>query len=104
MTMNQSCYVLVTKLGLGHVPLYFAVFEGVVRLRGETVSAVVNAIIVDTITGDPFFESLKSMIRAFAECMAPRVELIEWHNARNRHIANPCDVLQPRLMPVEGDV
>ena len=104
MTLNESCYVLVTKMGLGHPSSCFSGFEGVVRLRGETVGAVVYAIVVDAFRGEPFIESLESMIRTFAECMAPRVKPFEMHDARNRPFEHARDLLLPRFESGEGEV
>ena len=101
MAMNQSCYALSGKGGLGQVFLYFALVEGVEHLRRHAVGAVFDAIIVDTFRRIPFVEPPKSLILAFNSLSAPAVEEIDKLATQNRCLARARDLLLPQLMSGE---
>ncbi len=101
MAMNQSCYALSGKNGLGQVFLYFALVEGVEQLRSHAVGAVFDAIIVDTFKRIPFVEPPKSLIAAFNDFSAPAVDKIDKLAAQNRYLARARNLLLPRLMSGE---
>lgn len=48
MAMNQSCYALTAKNGVGQVFSYFTLVEGVAQFRSRAVGAVFDAIVADT--------------------------------------------------------
>ena len=104
MAMNQSCYALSGKKGLGQVFLYFALVEGVEQLRSHAVGAVFDAIIVDTFKRIPFVEPPKSLIAAFNDFSAPAVDEIDKLATQNRCLARARDLLLPRLMSGEVTV
>ena len=101
MAMNQSCYALVAKEGLGQVFLYFALVEGVAQLKSRAVGAVFNAIIVDTFKRIPFVEPSETLVAAFSKFATPVVEQIDGLATQNRSLVRARDLLLPRLMSGE---
>ena len=98
MAMNQSCYALSGKRGIGQVFLYFALVEGMERLRSQAVGAVFDAIIVDTFKRIPFVEPPKSLIGAFNEFSMPSINEIDNLATQIQCLVRSRDLILPRLM------
>ena len=101
MAMNQSCYALAAKNGLGQIFLYFALVEGVAQFRSRAVGAVFEAIVIDTFKRIPFIEPSGSLIDAFNEFGTPIVKQIDRLATQNRFLVKARDLLLPRLMSGE---
>ena len=101
MAMNQSCYALAAKNGLGQIFLYFALVEGVAQFRSRAVGAVFEAIVIDTFKRIPFIEPSGSLIEAFNEFATPIVKQIDRLATQNRFLVKARNLLLPRLMSGE---
>lgn len=104
MAMNQSCYALTPKEGIGNLFLFMAIRENISRLQKAANGGVFNAIVVDTFRHIPFLAPKPELTLAFDDKVRPLFEQVLTLIQQNRILAQARDLLLPKLMSGQIDV
>ena len=104
MAMNQSCYALTPKEGIGNLFLFMAIRENISRLQKAANGGVFNAIVVDTFRHIPFLAPKSELTLAFDDKVRPLFEQVLTLIQQNRILAQARDLLLPKLMSGQIDV
>lgn len=104
MAMNQSCYALTPKEGIGNLFLFMAIRENISRLQKAANGGVFNAIVVDTFKHIPFLAPKPELTLAFDDKVRPLFEQVLTLIQQNRILAQARDLLLPKLMSGQIDV
>ena len=104
MAMNQSCYALTPKEGIGNLFLFMAIRESISRLQKAANGGVFNAIVVDTFKNIPFLLPKPELTLAFDDKVRPLFEQVLTLIQQNRILAQTRDLLLPKLMSGQIDV
>lgn len=104
MAMNQSCYALTPKEGIGNLFLFMAIRENISRLQKAANGGVFNAIVVDTFKHIPFLAPKPELTLAFDDKVRPLFEQVLALIQQNRILAQARDLLLPKLMSGQIDV
>ncbi len=104
MTMNQSCYGLRGKKGVGQIFLYFQTLNQVRRLQGGA-----NGSVFDTITRSSFdvlevIRPSSELLKAFEEFAKPIFQSILQNQLEIESLTITRDSLLPKLLSGELDV
>jgi hypothetical protein len=104
MAMNQSCYALTPKEGIGNLFLFMAIRENISRLQKAANGGVFNAIVVDTFKHIPFLTPKSELTLAFDDKVRPLFEQALTLIQQNKILAQARDLLLPKLMSGQIDV
>ena len=104
MAMNQSCYALRGREGVGQLYLFLAVRDAVEYLRRNTGGATFPTIIVDTFRRMPVLRPSNPLISQFEEVVRPTFSLLRVLLEKNEVLRVTRDLLLPRLISGELDV
>jgi type I restriction enzyme S subunit len=104
MAMNQSCYALRGKDGIGQLYLFLAVRDAVEYLRRNTGGATFPTIIVDTFRRMPVQRPPNSLLTGFERAVRPFFDQLRTLLEKNELLRVTRDLLLPRLISGELDV
>jgi type I restriction enzyme S subunit len=104
MAMNQSCYALLGKQGIGQIYLFLATREQVNYLKKNTGGATFDTIVVDTFNRMLVIRPDNEVIAQFTQLIRPTMELILSLLKINAALRSTRDLLLPKLMSGEVDV
>jgi len=104
MAMNQSCYALRGRDGIGQTFLFLATRGMADALRGRSHGAVFDTIIIDTFRLTQVVKPPLTLVRSFEESVEPVFSLILNLQRRNEKLRQTRDFLLPKLNSGEVDV
>ncbi|MDP9764468.1 restriction endonuclease subunit S [Deinococcus enclensis] len=104
MAMNQSCYALDSRAGLGQYFLFLLVEQLVSGLKKQATGAVFDAITVATFEKTQVLKPTKEVLDAFATRVKPLFDASLSLTRRNANLRQTRDLLLPRLVSGELDV
>lgn len=98
MAMNQSCYALCPRNGVGSAFLYFHTLSLMDYLHAKSSGSVFNSIVTNDINFTPALVPASQQLTAFNEVTEPMFKSILTHQEQNQHLADLRDWLLPMLM------
>lgn len=102
MAMNQSCYGVTGKNGVGDFFVYFTLHHAVVELQQRSHGSVFDTITRKTFDGLHRVRPPSSMLSAFEEVVSSYLMKMRGNLFENRRLANIRDTLLPKL--ISGDL
>lgn len=98
MAMNQSCYALCPRHGVGSAFLYFHTLSLMDYLHAKSSGSVFNSIVTNDINFTPTVVPASQQLTAFNEVAEPMFKSILTHQEQNLQLAELRDWLLPMLM------
>lgn len=98
MAMNQSCYALCPRNGVGSAFLYFHTLSLMDYLHAKSSGSVFNSIVTNDINFTPAVVPATQQLTAFNEVAEPMFKSILTHQEQNQQLAKLRDWLLPMLM------
>jgi len=104
MAMNQSCYALRGKSGIGQYYIFLTINNCIDKLKQSATGAVFDTIVIDTFRTLEIVRPPRSLISDFCSCVEPLFSQILNLLRRNNLLREMRDLLLPRLISGEIDI